>query len=305
MVDAIVYHPDTEQAAGIFHRWHWPALTTESEVPIEEAREQADLVSWLSGVTPRRSAIDDVVARLAASTLVEYLEPGANVNIGTGLPERVCGALFAAGLHEDITLLVESGPVGGVPAGGVYFGAAFSPRRIISSAEMFALCYQRLDATCLGALEVDGEGNVNVSRRSAGPRDYVGPGGFIDLTTAAGTIVFVSAWMVRGEIAVEDAAVRVVRRGSPKFVEHVREITFNGPRARAAGKRVFYATPVGLFRLTERGLELVSVMPGIDVQRDVVEVAAMRVVLPASGEIPIVPRAIVSGDGFTLRLPRP
>jgi len=44
-------------------------------------------------------------------------------------------------------------------------------------------------------------------------------------------------------------------------------------------------------------------MPGIDVRRDVVEVAAMRVVLPEAGEIPTVPRAIVTGDGFTLRLP--
>jgi propionate CoA-transferase len=32
LVDAVVYHPDTEQAV-IFHRWHWPALTTESTVP--------------------------------------------------------------------------------------------------------------------------------------------------------------------------------------------------------------------------------------------------------------------------------
>ena len=302
MVDAVVYHPDTEQAAGISHRWHWPALTTESDVPIAEAREQADLVSWLSGAAPRRGAIDDVVARLAASTLVEHLAPGAQVNIGTGLPEHVGGVLFAAGLHEDLTLLVESGPVGGVPAGGVYFGAAFSPRRIISSAEMFARCYQRLDATCLGALEVDGAGNVNVSRRGDGPRGYIGPGGFIDLTTAARTIVFVSAWMVRGEITVEDGGIRVVQRGEPKFVEHVREITFNGPRALAAGKQVFYATPVGLFRLTERGMELVSIMPGIDVGRDVVAVARMAVVLPERGEIPIVPPAIVSGEGFILRL---
>ena len=79
-----------------------------------------------------------------------------------------------------------------------------------------------------------------------------------------------------------------------------REITFNGPRALAAGKRVFYATPVGLFRLTERGIELASVMPGIDVRRDVVEIAGLRVILP-EGSVPVVSRAIVTGDDFTLR----
>jgi propionate CoA-transferase len=301
MVDAIVYHPDTEQAVGVFHRWHWPALTTESATPIVEARAQADLVSGLSGVTPHRTAADDVVARLAAATLAEHVGPGAHVNIGTGLPEHACRALTDAGLHEHVTLLVESGPVGGVPAGGIYFGAAFSPKRIISSAEMFALCYERLDATCLGALEVDAAGNVNVSRRSDACRDYVGPGGFIDLTTAARTIVFASAWMRHEELTVADGLVRIVRRGAPKFVAQVREITFNGARALATGKRVFYATPVGLFRLTARGVELVRVMPGIDVRRDILDVAAMPIVLPESGTIPLVPLAIVTGESFTLR----
>ena len=301
MVDAVVYHPDTEQAAGIPHRSYWSALTTESDVPIDEALEQARFVSQLTGLTRRRTAVDDAVARLAASTLVAQLGPAPRVNIGTGLPEEVCRTLFAAGLHEDLTLLVESGPVGGVPASGIYFGASFSPRQIVSSTEMFKLCYERLDATCLGALEVDGDGNVNVSRRSDGPGDYVGPGGFIDLTAAARTIVFVSAWMVDGEIALEGATLRVRRHGAPKFVERVREITFNGPRALAAGKLVFYATPVGLFQLTQRGMELRSAMPGIDVRRDILAVTPMRIVVP-EGTIPRVERAVVSGDGFAPRI---
>jgi propionate CoA-transferase len=303
MVDAVVYHPDTEQAAGIPHRSYWPALTTESEGAIGEALEQAQFVSRLAGLTPRRTPVDDAVARLGSSTLVAHVGRAARVNIGTGLPEQVCRTLFAAGLHEDLTLLVESGPVGGVPASGIYFGASFSPRQIISSAEMFKLCYERLDATCLGVLEADGEGNVNVSRRSDGPCDYIGPGGFIDLSTAARTIVFVSAWMAGGEITVEGATLRVRRHGPAKFVERVREITFNGQRALAAGKRVFYATPVGLFQLTHRGMELNSVMPGIDVRRDIIAVTPMRVILP-DGDIPVVPPPVVSGDGFTLRMAR-
>jgi propionate CoA-transferase len=298
MVDAVVYHPDTEQAAGIFHRRHWSALTTESDVPIGVARQQVRLVNWLAGLTPRRTAVDAAVARLAASALVAHLDPGAHVAIGAGLPESVCDVLFTAGLHERLTLAVESGPLGGLPAPGIYFGASFSPRRVLSSAEMFKLCYQRLDATCLGALEVDGEGNVNVSRHGNTPRDYVGPGGFIDLATAARTIVFVAKWTVHGTIAVRNGAMRVTKRGAPKFVTRVREITFNGPRALAAGKRVFYATPVGLFRLTARGMELASVMPGIDVRRDILEATTMRVVLPDAGAVPLVPRLVVEGDGF-------
>jgi propionate CoA-transferase len=300
MVDAVVYHPDTEQAAGIPHRQAWAALTTESDVPIADALDQVRLLNRLVGLTARRTAVDDAVARLAATALAAEVGPGAEVNIGTGLPELVCEALFAAGLHAELTLLVESGTVGGLPAPGLHFGAALSPREIISSAAMFRRCAARLDATCLGALEVDGEGNVNVSRRSDGIRDYVGPGGFIDLTAAARTIVFVSGWMVRGEIVLDGARVRVVRHGAPKFVARTREVTFNGPRALAAGKRVFYATPVGLFRLSERGVELVQIMPGIDLRRDILDVAAARIVVP--DHVAVVPRAVVSGDGLVLRL---
>jgi propionate CoA-transferase len=228
-------------------------------------------------------------------TLTAHIARGAHLNIGTGLPEQVCRILFEAGLHEEVDLLVESGPLGGVPASGLYFGASFSPKAILSSAEMFKLSYERLDATCLGALEVDGEGSVNVSRRSEGPRDYIGPGGFIDLSTAARTIVFVSGWTVHGEIAVEGGRVRIVRVGAPKFVDRVQEITFNGACAIAAGKQVFYATPVGLFRLTRRGMELASIMPGIDVVRDIVEVSPMRLILPALDQLPVVPHTLVSG----------
>jgi propionate CoA-transferase len=302
MVDAVVYHPDTEQAAGIPHRAYWSALTPESDEPIADALARVRLVNRLAGLAHRRTAVDGAIARLAASTLAAELRRGARVNIGTGLPEHVCDALFETRLHEQLTLLVESGVVGGLPASGVYFGAALSPTRIITSAEMFALCAERLDAACLGVLEADQEGNVNVSRRSESVLDYVGPGGFIDLTTDAAVVVFVSGWTVRGEMRVEDGAVRVVRGGAPKFVERVREVTFNGPRALAAGKRVFYATPVGLFRLTARGMELASVMPGIDVRRDVLETASMRIVLPASGDVPRVPRPVVTGEGFTLHL---
>ena len=301
-VDAIVYYPDAEQAGLIPHREHWSVFTPESDVPIEHGLERVQFLNQLAGITPKRSDADRALARLAADTLLRHLQPGAQVNIGVGLGEEVCREVFAAGHLDDVTFLVESGPIGGLPAPGIYFGAAFCPQRIVSTAEMFRLCYERLDATCLGALQVDSSGNVNVSRRGPGPRGYVGPGGFIDLTAAARTIVFVSAWMDHAQVAVDGDRIRIDRHGKPKFVERVDEITFHGARALAAGKRVLYATHVGLFELTPRGMELVRVMPGIDVRRDIVDTTPMRVVVPASGPLPVVAREIVSGIGFEPRL---
>jgi propionate CoA-transferase len=150
-------------------------------------------------------------------------------------------------------------------------------------------------------LEVDGLGNVNVSKRGDGPRHYVGPGGFMDFCAAAKTLVFVCAWMHRGEIAVEDGRLRVARHGAAKFVDRVSEVTFDAARALAARKRIFYVTHVGSFQWTGGGLELVSVMPGIDVHKDILEGSSAKLVLPEGGRSPRVPRAIVTGEARTLR----
>ncbi len=304
-IDAVVYYPDAEQTALVPHRAHWPVFTTQSDVSIDYGLERVRFLSRLAGITPRRCEADLAVARLAASVLLDNLEPGARVNIGVGLGEEVCREIYEAGHLDDVTFLVESGPVGGLPAPGIYFGAALCPQRILTTAEMFHLTYERLDATCLGALQVDSAGNVNVSRRGEGPRRYVGPGGFMDLTEAASTIVFVCAWMNRGEVVVEDGAIRVKRHGTPKFVERVDEVTFNGERALAAGKRVFFATHVGLFELHRSGMRLVQVMPGIDIRRDIVDRTPMRIVLPTSGPLPVVDRSIVTGVGFDPQLGTP
>ena len=82
------------------------------------------------------------------------------VNIGVGLPEEVSRILYEAGMFRYVTLFTESGVIGGLPAPGVFFGAAACPQKMISSAEVFKMCYKRLDATLLGVVQADSEGNV-------------------------------------------------------------------------------------------------------------------------------------------------
>ena len=290
-VDSIVCHPDTEQTAGFFHREPWPLVTADGEGDVAEGLALAQLVrrlGELAGGFPRRTPMDAVLARFAAATLAAELDRGAHVAIGTGLPEDAVAALFESGRAGDFTFLVESGAVGGIPAPGPYFGASFGPKQIVSTAELFARCGRRLDAACLGALEIDAAGDVNVSKRGRGVRHYIGPGGFLDFTNAARTIVFVSRWMRGGEMRIEDGRVRMLRRGRPKFVPRVAERCFDAARALRAGKRVYYVTSIGVFRATPGGLELARVMPGIDVRRDVLAMAPFPIALPASGDVPVV-----------------
>ena len=305
MVDAVVYYPDTEQAPGVFHRTPWPLFTLESDVPIAAGLERVQFVNRLARITAARSPADAAVARLAAATLLAQVPPKATVGIGVGMPEVVSQTIFESGHLDRVTFLVETGVVGGLPSPGIYFGTALCPQQIGSPAEVFARCAGGLDATCLGLLQADGQGNVNVAERGNGPLNFVGPGGFMDLAAAAQTIVFVSAWTARGRVDVQDGCLRLRGRGTPKFVERVDAITFNGRRALEAGKRVFYATHVGLLELTPHGMALVALMPGIDIRTDIVDVTPMPVILPETGHLPRLPRWIVTGERFEPLAPPP
>jgi len=110
--------------------------------------------------------------------------------------------------------------------------------------------------------------------------------------------------MAHARIDLVDGRVRLARAGRPKFVDHVDEVTFSGRQALANGKQVWCVTHVGVFRLTDRGMELCRVMPGVHVRPDVLEACPMRVVLP-DGDVPVVDASIVAGRGFRLEWGRP
>jgi propionate CoA-transferase len=299
-VDGIVLSPRTEQTASIPHSEAWPLFTPQSDLGLDEGVARLKFVNQVLGITPRRGPADDALARLAAKVFADHGHPGMNVNVGVGLPEEVCRLIHTGGLSRDLTFFTECGVVGGLPAPGIFFGAAVNPQRMVDSAQIFRDAAERLDVTVLGLLEADSQGNVNVSRRGEGARNQVGPGGFIDFSAAARTVVFVGSWMAHAKLRLDASGLHVERPGAPKFVERVSEVTFAGQEALRSGKRVFYCTNVGAFRLTRRGMELACVMPGIDVQRDVVGGCTMKVVLPESGVVPVLGREIVDGVGFGL-----
>lgn len=301
-VDAVVYWPDVEQTATIKHRKHWEMFTTNSTMDIREGVARVRVVNDLLGVTPKRKPVDGVLARLATQIFAAHAAKGDHVDIGVGLPEEVSRLLYESGVMNDLVMINESGVFGGLAAPGIFFGAAVNPTEIVSSATAFERVYERLDWAILGALEIDGDGHVNVSKRGEGALNYVGPGGFIDLSTSAKALVFCAAWGDRAKIEVEEGRVRVVERGTPKFVERVDEITFNGQEALRAGKKVFYVTHVGAFQLTARGMELIWVLPGVDVQKDILDACPMRVVLPESGAPAVAGPEVVTGRGFKFAL---
>lgn len=299
-VDGIVVSPRMEQAGPASMRKPWTFLAPGSSVSTTEAVHKMKVINTFLKITPFRGPMENAMARAGAQLLTRIASPGVKVNIGTGLPEEVCRCIVEGGIEKDVTFLVETGLIGGLPAPGVWFGAAINPRERITSFEMFQYVKTHLDVTILGLLQADSDGNVNVSKRGESMRDLVGPGGFIDLTCAARNIVFIGTWMAHGKCAVEDGQVRILKKGTHKFVQRVDEVTFNGQIGLKAGKNIFYVTNVGIFKLTPRGMELIAVMPGIDVEKDILDDCPMRIVLPENGTVPTIEPSVVTGDGFAL-----
>ena len=251
LVDAVVvaepqYHTQT------YGTTYNPALSGEVRIPIK---------------TLPPLPLDDkkVIARRAAMELL----PNSLVNLGIGLPDSVGRVAGEEKIHDLMTLTVDPGVMGGVPASGADFGAAINCQAVIDHCSQFDFIDGGgLDCAFLGFAECDRLGNVNASR--FGDR-IAGCGGFINITQNAKKVVFMGNFTAGGaQFAVDEGRLRIIQEGKvSKFVEKVAQITFSGELAMRQRKDVLYVTERCVFRLTSAGLTLAEVAPGVEIEADI------------------------------------
>ena len=283
--------PQQVHVPGVFVDRVVLATAEEHQQTFAEAFNPAYVEGWSGGEVaigggrqPSPAAVDE--RRIIASRACDELKDGDVVNLGLGMPEGIARIVAERGWGDRCTLTVESGPLGGVPAGGLSFGASAYPHAIIDQPSQFDF-YDGggLDFAALGAAQIDQWGNVNVSQ--VGQR-FAGVGGFITIAQNARRLVFCSTMTAGGlKVAVEQGQLTILQEGGTrKFVPQVQQICFSAERARAKGQRVLYVTERAVFALGEHGLELIEAAPGIDVARDVVGCMDFQ---PRIGEVRLMP----------------
>ncbi len=249
------------------------ALTGSFEIPYEEWKGWQEMVDELSEARSKSNPAYNTIGRRAA----RELKPDDIVNIGIGIPETVSRYARKNGLLDKITMTVESGGIGGFPASGTVFGAMIGAASVYDMANQFDLYNSGgLNICFMGAFEVDRHGNVNSHR---GPETFSGIGGFANITARTPTVVFCLTFNTHGlEIERRKDEVTIIQNGTiPKFVNEVRSISFSAARAVQNGQRVLYVTERCVFELTSGGLALREVYPGVDLQKDILDLPPFQV----------------------------
>jgi propionate CoA-transferase len=256
IIDYVVVDPSQRQTYATDYN---PSYAGELRVP-------------LASVKPLPFGHRKIVARRAA---MEFI-PGAICNLGAGISTGIAAIAAEEDIVDMIVLTNEQGFIGGAPLTGPDSGAAQNYDAVVDQPYQFDF-YDGggLDLAFLSFVEVDREGNVNITRFG---NKIVGVGGFINISQNAKHVIFSGTFTAGGlELACVDGGLKIMKEGQhKKFVDCIECVSYSAPFAIKQGRTAIFVTERAVLKVVGGALELIEIAPGIDLEKDIIRHMAFR-----------------------------
>ncbi len=236
-----------------------------------------------------------VIARRAAMEIT----PGNNVNFGIGMPQNIPNVLAECGRADSITMLSETGVIGGAPAEGRDFGCHWNPEAFCDHGEHFSFFDGgNLDIGFFGLSEVDKDGNLNTSHLNG---KLTGIGGFTNISSNSKKVVFIGTFTAVGlETEVSDGTIKIKKEGKfKKFINKCSKVSFVAKEYLKKHESFLFITERCVIRGTKEGLILEEVAPGIDLMTQIFKLCGAKLKIPAGGP-QYMDSSIFCEEGFNL-----
>lgn len=244
----------------------WDGLTGKAKVPVDAIE--------VMPFDPKKVIIRRTVMEI---------KRGSMCNFGIGMPTFCGGVLAEEGEMDNVTMISESGSVGGVPGGGPLFGCHFNNEWSCDQKDHFDwFDGTGLDFGAFGLSEAQEDGSVNVSKLNG---VTLGVGGFSNITAGARKACFIGTFTAKGlKEHIEDGKLVIDQEGQlKKFVKKSEQIAYDAPLAVKNGKPALYITERCVFESCEGGLKLIEIAPGIDLQKDILDQMEFMPIIPEGG----------------------
>lgn len=212
-----------------------------------------------------------------------FIKKGSKANFGLGIPQQLGSILAEEGCSSYITMISESGAIGGVPGVGINFGAHYNVESLTDQGDHFNFFdHGGLEFGSFGLSEVDPTGGINTSLLNG---ILKGVGGFMNISATAQVAVFLGTFTAGGlKTSCSGGKLVIEKEGKiKKFVQKCPQLSFSCKESAKAGKILWYVTERAVFKGTEDGLVLTEIAPGVDLEKDVLGQMEFKPIIPDGG----------------------